>query len=54
MREGNRVVTLVVPSQVVRGAAELAIEVRDQAGNVLRWNRPLTIPSKARHKGGSK
>jgi hypothetical protein len=44
VREGTRIVTLLVPATVAKGSATLVIELRDASSNTISWRRTLRIP----------
>ena len=46
VKEGDRVLTLVVPGSVEKGKATLQFELKDAAGNTMSAKRPVKIPGK--------
>jgi hypothetical protein len=46
VKEGRRVLVLVLPNTLTRGPATLAIEANDAAGNRKAWTRTVRIPAR--------
>lgn len=46
VKEGSRVLTLVVPNAVAKGKASLQLELKDAVGNKLSVKRTVKIPGK--------